>query len=403
MSGGLTPGMSKWVLILLVLGCLPAARTAETMPKAELKPVYSNLTFERPMGLVEAPDGSGRWFLFEQSGRVVILPKDRAGTETETFLDISDRKTYQENEEGLLGFAFHPKFKENGKFYLYYTQHGPRRSVLSEMKADETHPNRADVKSERILMTIPEPYWNHNGGSLLFGPDGYLYLSLGDGGSANDPHNNGQNLHTLLAKILRIDVDHSDGDLAYGIPKDNPFAGRGGGVRGEIFAYGLRNVWRMTFDRETGVLWAGDVGQNKWEEVDRIEKGGNYGWSVREAFHDFKSAPKGETPFIDPVIEYPHVANLKEESKFPDHSPGLSITGGYVYRGKKHPEFQGIYFYADFALGTIWGLRYEDGKLRAHSTMVEQPKNVSSFAEDAEGELYVLFFGGKICELIPAK
>lgn len=373
---------------------------AEPLPALELKPAYPELTFNRPLWLCDANDGSGRMFLVEQPGRILILPKDRNGKETKVFLDVTARKPYVENEEGLLGFALHPQFKANGRFYVYYTQHNPRRSVVSEFQVSKTNPDEADATRERILLEIPQPYGNHNGGELIFGPDGYLYLSLGDGGSANDPHDFGQNLNTLLAKILRVDVNSRAGDRPYAIPADNPFVGKGKGVREEIWAYGLRNVWRMSFDRQNGELWAGDVGQNKWEEADVIVKGGNYGWSVREGLHPFKEpAPEG-VKWIDPIIEYPH--NPAWDT---NHAPGLSITGGYVYRGQKLPKLRGVYLYADFAMGTLSGLRYENGLVTQRGTLYLHPKGqlpirqIASFGEDSAGEVYVLTYeqdNGKI-------
>jgi len=391
---------------------------ADALPRLELRNAYPGLKFNRPIWLEEATDGSQRRFVVEQAGRIWILPLDRNGAEKNLFLDITDRKPLAQNEEGLLAFAFHPQFKTNGKFYIYYTQQGPKRNVISEVQVSKADPNKADLATERVLLQIEQPYWNHDGSTMIFGSDGYLYVSTGDGGAGRDPHNVGQSNHHLLGKILRIDVNSRTGRLPYGIPKDNPFVGRDKdgqpkpdpfdtkpeGVRPEIWAYGLRNVWRMSFDRETGEFWAADVGQDKWEEVNLIVKGGNYGWNVREGFHPFRELPgreaKRET-YLDPVIEYAHNPALARESKFPEHSHGISITGGYVYRGKKIPQLRGVYLYADFVLGTVWGLRYENGQVTASGTLVKAnpARQVASFAEDLAGEVYVLAFDGNIYDL----
>ncbi len=397
-----------WAALCVVPGWSGAA---EALPKLDLRPLWPSLVVERPVWLGEAPDGSGRMFLAEQPGTILILPKNRQGLETNArsvFLDLTFRQPYRDNEEGLLGVAFHPRYRTNGKFYVYYTQHDPRRNVLSEFVVSKKDPARADFYSERILLEVARPYGNHCGGCTIFGPDGYLYVSLGDGGGADDPHDNGQNLQSLLGKIIRLDVDAQTGRQPYRIPPDNPFLGRGVAARGEIWAYGLRNPWRMSFDRRTGQLWAADLGQNKWEEVNIITKSGNYGWNRREGFHPFKeSAPAGAN-FIDPVIEYPHNPAFDKNTT---HSPGLSITGGYVYRGKKLPALRGAYLYADFALGTIWGLRQEKGRITQSGALYvpppgTAPRNVASFAEDARGEIYVLTFEGRtngvVCELVPA-
>src|ERR1051325_7723336 len=386
--------------LLALLGILwPAARlpAAEPFPVLQLKPAWTNIALQRPLWLCETPDGTRRSFLVEQRGTILILPLDRQATKAEVFLDISDRRPYVGNEEGLLGLAFHPQFNSNGKLYLYYTDHNQRWSRLSEWRVSKADPNRVDPASERVLLEIPQPYENHNGGTLLFGPDKMLYLSLGDGGLANDPHAHAQNTFSLLGKILRLDVDSRTGALPYGIPGDNPNPNKPG-WRGEIWALGLRNVWRMSFDRETGELWAGDVGQNLWEEVDLITKGGNHGWRSREGFHSFNTndVVAGMT-FLGPIIEYPHNPKLAPDS---NHGPGLSVTGGYVYRGTRIPALRGVYLYADFALGTIWGLRCEKGKVTDSAALIPHPKgliplrNVASFSEDAQGELYVLTFEG---------
>lgn len=357
--------------------------------KAEL--AYPELRLRRPLVVANAADGSKRVFAASQYGVIHILPTDRKATEAPVFLDIESRVVYKdkENEEGLLGLAFHPKFKENGQFFVYYTtkQGEPHTSVISRFHASKGS-NTVDPKSEQELMRIPQPYWNHNGGGLVFGPDGYLYVSLGDGGAANDPHKNGQNLGTLLGKILRIDVDHEDSGKKYAIPKDNPFVGREG-ARGEIWAYGLRNVWGLTFDRDTGTLWAADVGQDIWEEIDLIVKGGNYGWNLREAKHKFQNGAEARPDLIDPIWEY-------------HHNVGKSITGGVVYRGKKFPELTGCYLYADYISGKLWALKYDSAKKEVVANYVLQDHNhapIVCFGEDESNEVFFTDTFGQIFQL----
>jgi len=373
-----------------------------------MHPIFPALALKRTVWMSESPDESGRLFIVQQEGRVLIVRKGTDGSQSKEFLNIVDRKPFVDNEEGLLSIAFHPGFKTNHLFCIYYNQQNPeagvmypRRSVISEFKISEADPDKADMQSERILLEVPQPFGNHKGGQISFGPDGYLYIALGDGGSGYDPFGNGQNTATLLAKMLRIDINsrgtvqrgNTRQTLPYGIPRDNPFVDEpdmfGLGARKEIWAYGLRNVWRYSWDRQTGDLWAGDVGQDLWEEVDLIVKGGNYGWSVREGSHHFKPGPMGAR-YNEPVIEYPHRPDLLPQSGFPNHTTGLCVVGGYVYRGTKYPGLQGIYLYADYNLGTVWGLRYRGGKVADYGTLLQQPKNISSFAQDADGELYIL-------------
>ncbi|MDB6055628.1 MAG: Protein up-regulated by thyroid hormone-putative PQQ-dependent glucose dehydrogenase [Verrucomicrobiales bacterium] len=375
---------------------------ADALPRIKMKPIYPNIKFVRPLWFCEANDGSGRFFYIEQDGQVFILPRDKASSERKLFLDLSDRKPHRENEEGLLGFALHPDFKTNGKFYVYYSAFDPRRTVISEFQVSKQDPDKADPATERVVLTVAQPYGNHKGGTIIFGPDKYLYCGYGDGGAGNDPHGNGQKMSILLAKVIRIDVNSKDPGLEYSIPKDNPFVGKEN-ARGEIWALGVRNPWRMSFDTKTGLLYAGEVGQDLWEEVDIIEKGGNYGWNIREAFHPFQNHTSS-AKFVEPLIEYPH-----KEQQSTNHLPGLSITGGYVYHGKKVPALEGVYLYADWATGNLFGLRYENNKVTTDGVLELGPKipnpvrNIAAFGQDNAGEVYVLAFDGHIYELAEDK
>jgi glucose/arabinose dehydrogenase len=371
---------------------------------AELTGASEGLAKEvRPLIITGAGDGTDRIFVATQPGTIHVWKNDPNVSEMTTFLDIRDRIHYaapDENEEGFLGLAFHPKFKENGEFFVYYTNdyetEQDRKSIISRFRVSKDDPNKADPASEEIIMEIPQPFWNHNGGTIIFGPDGYIYIGLGDGGAGGDPHKNGQDLGALLGKMLRIDVDQQDEGLAYAIPKDNPFVGKDG-ARGEIWAYGIRNIWRMAFDRKTGDLWAGDVGQNIWEEIDIITKGGNYGWNLREGMHPYVD-PKTDAPgseprpdLIEPVWEY-------------HHDVGKSITGGNVYRGKAVPALEGAYLYADYVSGLIWALWYDkDAKqVTANRLILSGSTPVTTFGEDDAGEVYYTTQEGGIWKFAPS-
>lgn len=334
----------------------------------------------RPMTITHAGDGSNRIFAGTQRGAIYVFPNDKATKKALFFLDIREKVAdwKKANEEGFLGLAFHPNYKDNGQFFVYYTSATePRTSIVSRFNVSADDPNKADVASEKVIMKIAQPFSNHNGGSIAFGKDGYLYIGLGDGGSLNDPLSNGQNLSTLMGSLLRIDIDQHDSGKNYAIPADNPFVDRKGAQR-EIFAYGFRNIWRMTVDRKTGDIWAADVGQDFWEEINVVKKGGNYGWSVREASSPFKNvSATSEDQLINPVWEY-------------DHQTGKSITGGFVYRGSRIPELQGKYLYADYISGRIWALGYdsESGKVTSNESIATAGFPVLAFGEDEAGEIY---------------
>ncbi len=374
-----------WLRSLCVLlTMMGAAACAQAQGNVEIEVAFPNLSFNRPVDLQHAGDGSGRLFVVEQAGRIRAFPNHPEAANTTLFLDIADRVHDQGNEEGLLGLAFHPDFPQNGRFFVYYTAANPRRSVLARFQRDPLEPQRADPASETRLLEVAQPFSNHNGGQLAFGPDGLLYVALGDGGSGGDPLGHGQNRRTLLGSILRLDVDRASAGRAYGIPADNPFAGNTEGFREELYAYGLRNPWRMSFDVETGRLWAADVGQNAFEEIDVVEAGGNYGWRTMEGASCF-DPPSGcdEAGLRLPVWSY-------------DRGEGRSVTGGYVYRGPGVPSLVGWYVYGDFVSGKIWALAFEDGAVQAHAELLDTTLGISSFGVDENRELYFCAFDGRI-------
>jgi glucose/arabinose dehydrogenase len=352
-----------------------------------IQDAFPGLKFKRPLDFQNAGDGSGRVFIVEQGGQIYVI-ETTPGVKDELFLDISNRIDNSGNEMGLLGLAFHPSFKENGLFFVNYTN--STSTVISKFKTDPSNPNRADPLSEEIILTFTQPYSNHNGGQLAFSPnDGYLYIGVGDGGSAGDPNGNGQNCSTLLGKILRIDINKKDPGLNYGIPPDNPFVNNSQGKREEIYAYGLRNPWRFSFDPQSGRLWAADVGQDKVEEIDLIEKGKNYGWNIMEGSLCYNPSSGCNTSGLElPVYEY-------------QHPLGDAVTGGYVYSGQKLPVLNRAYIYGDYGTGLIWGLWYQEGNKPQNFTLANTKLNISSFGIDEDNELYLTSFDGKIYNLKP--
>ena len=359
-----------------------------TLRPLRVERAFPAIGFQRMVAMAFPDDGSNRAFLVLQPGRIMVFPNQQAAPAAREFLDIRDRVNDRGNEEGLLGLAFDPEFSSNGHFFVYYTAADPRRSVVSRfsVRADDT--GRADPASERIVLEIPQPFSNHNGGQIQFGPDGYLYISVGDGGGRGDPRANGQDLSTLLGTILRIDVSAPQIEGGYSVPPDNPFVGQEG-ARPEIWAYGLRNPWRFSFDRATDDLWAADVGQNRFEEIDLIVPGGNYGWNKMEGLHCFPrpQAPCDQEGLVLPVAEY-------------GRASGCSVTGGYVYRGGDLSSLSGAYVYGDFCSGKIWALRHDGASVVEQLEIADTTLSISSFAEDIVGELYILSFDGKIYRFV---
>ena len=367
-------------LITAMVAVACASERPQTRPRRGVGPGQISITLEvvvdgleRPVAVGNANDYSGRLFIVEQPGRIRIL---RGGALLPTpFLDIRDRVGNSANEQGLLGLAFHPDYVNNGRFFVNYTDLAGD-TVVAEYTRSTNDPDLAHPSSEAIIMTIAQPYPNHNGGDIAFGPDGFLWIATGDGGRGGDPNGNGQNLRTLLGKLLRIDIDNGS---TYAIPSNNPFVGDPE-ARNEIWAYGLRNPWRISFDRDTGDLYIGDVGQNQFEEVNfepRTDAGGrNYGWNTMEASTCFSSTDCSTEGLVLPVAEY-------------SHSFGCSVTGGYVYRGSLFPALDGMYLFGDFCSGRVWALSRWDSSEWISEVVGETGASISSFGEDEAGELYL--------------
>lgn len=398
--------------IFSVGGCGGSDMVDITVPGPEpeagfsFEPIFSNLTFKEPLDIQNPGDGSGRLFVAEKQGLIHVINTDTAaisGTasdisqvqaSSDVFLDITDRVGYDDTERGLLGFTFHPDYENNGYLYVNYIAFAPDRSVISRFTVSADDPDHADPDSEVILLEIPQPAVYHNGGALAFGPfDGYLYITMGDGGVIGGGDGNSQNLGLLLGKILRIDVDNPAEGLNYGIPPDNPFAGNVSGIREEIYAYGFRNPFKMSFDSQTGTLWAGDVGELSREEVDVVENGKNYGWNITEGTLCFDPPSGCDMSGLEPpVFEY-------------GRNVGRTVIAGTVYRGNEIPGLTGMFIYGDFVSGRIWALEY-DGSEATDNTLIDQffeTFSLTSFGTDEQNEMYATAYAsGKILRLARA-
>lgn len=358
-------------------------------PVYAVKDAYHNLSFEDPVVFTYADDDPTKVYVVERTGKIKFFGNSSDAETAMVFLDISTKIDTSYIEKGLLGLVFHPDFKENGYFYVNYTTSGS--TVIARYSTYPGNPDFGDPSSERILLTFSQPFKNHKGGQLEFGPDGCLYIATGDGGSAGDPYNNAQNLKSYLGKILRIDVNKEDGGKEYGIPADNPFAGNKEGYLEEIYAYGLRNPWRFSFDRERNLLWAGDVGQDTREEVDIIEKGKNYGWRIMEGTLEFKPSTEVSIDSLTPPVwDY-------------GRSEGGCIIGGYAYYGSSLSSLRGFYIYGDYISGRIWALKFDENNEPLNRELIKTDLEISSFGEDADHELYIVDFKGKIYRLVESK
>lgn len=362
-------------------GNSPPPRTQA--PTVTLATVASGLS--QPLDLEQPTDGSGRLFVVEQGGRIRII--ENGSVLTSPFLDISG-KIESGGEKGLLGLAFHPSYNANGFFYVNYTMRtisGQLQTIVARYSRSSGNPQLADPNSELILLTVNQPFDNHNGGQLAFGPDGFLYIGLGDGGGSGDPDSNGQNPNTLLGKMLRIDVNNPSAGKNYGIPAGNPFASGGGAP--EVFATGFRNPWRFSFDKTNGTLFVGDVGQSAAEEIDIVTAGGNYGWNIMEGSSCFNASSCNMTGLTMPIFAYPR-------------TDGTTVIGGYVYRGAQIQGLPGAYLYADFGNGRIWMLT-GSGANWTRTQLLDTGRSISSFGQAENGELYVADYAGAVLQLRP--
>jgi glucose/arabinose dehydrogenase len=384
MTGRFCLNLWATVFILTFSAALPASQVlvseGQTQNQVSVERAFPSLTFNQPVGVFSPSDGTNRIFVVEQPGIIRVFENNRSVYSSNVFLDLTGKILYG-GEQGLLGLAFHPNYQGNGCFYVNYVADNPRRTVIARYNVSTSNPNQADASSEFILLEVGQPFANHKGGQLAFGPDGYLYIGLGDGGSGGDPLGNGQNLSVLLGKILRIDVDSTSQGRNYAIPVDNPFVGNSLGCREEIYAFGFRNPWRFSFDSVTGKLWVGDVGQDRMEEIDLVEKGRNYGWNIMEGSLPY--AGGNQQGLELPIWEY-------------GHDQGIAVIGGYIYRGPTATVLAGAYVYGDYGSGRIWSLTLSGTGTPTNSLLNDTGLSILSFGVDNNLELYICASDGKI-------
>jgi glucose/arabinose dehydrogenase len=385
-------------LLFLLAGCSSGGGFDPPDPDdlvVQTQQVFAGVNLSLPTSLIQAPDDASRWFAIEKAGRIVVFDNDMVNATGSTFLDITARVDSGPSEAGLLGIAFHPDFATNGEVFVSYTAPTPLTSTISRFRSIDGNLT-LDPMSEEVILTVIQEADNHNGGDIAFGPGPayYLFAGFGDGGGGGDPNGNGQNTTTLLGSVIRIDVNIAVG---YSIPPLNPFAGNaqclmgsGGGNCPEIFAWGFRNPWRFSFDRMTGDLWVGDVGQSDWEEVDRVQINQNYGWNTREGAHCYPPGTSCDsTGLTDPITEY-------------GHGLGSSITGGYVYRGSAILDLVGRYVFGDFGSGRIWAVPANSPIGTDPIQIADTTHSIAAFGEGVDGELYLLDYGaGTIHQIIP--
>lgn len=372
-------------LVAVLVAVFPRPAAAQL----EFRHAFPNLRFDVPVDL--AADGQGLLYVAQREGLIYSFPNDSTTSDTWPFLDLSDRVLTDPIESGLLGIAFHPEYAGNGYLYVYYIADSPLRSVIARYTRSEGDDIIADPSSELIILEIPQPTGRHNGGDITFDADGYMMVSLGDGSTGDDQFKNAQDRTTLLGSIIRIDIDNPVDDLNYGIPPDNPYAGNMQGYREEIFAYGFRNPWRFSIDPETNIIWVGDVGEVTWEKVAIARKGGNNGWPIVEGPDCYRPPENCVREDLIPPVYYYH------------HDVGISVTGGFVYRGDRVPELKGTYIFSDWANHIVYSLSYtgdsplDEGSDIQVDELFDTKRFISSFGVDEHEELYMLStFTGEI-------